>query len=50
MGGEESVISKDMHRNKAQELLAYYDQKYIQKWVLHDEAGGEHLLDRELTM
>ena len=38
MGGVESVISKDMHRNKAQELLAYYDQKYIQKWVLHDEA------------
>ena len=38
MGGVESVVSKDMHRNKAQEKFAYYDQKYIQRWVLHDEA------------
>ena len=38
MGGVESVVSKDMHRNKAQERFDYYDQKYIQRWVLHDEA------------
>ena len=38
MGGVESVVSKDMHRNKAQERFAYYDEKYIQRWVLHDEA------------
>lgn len=34
----ESIASTQMHRNKAQELFAYYDEKYIQKWVLHDEA------------
>ena len=34
----ESIASSEMHRNKAQLLFAKYDEKYIQKWVLHDEA------------
>ena len=38
MSGVESIASCKMHRNKAQLLFAKYDEKYIQKWVLHDEA------------
>ena len=38
MSGVESVATCEMHRNKAQKLFAYYDEKYIQRWVLHDEA------------
>ena len=38
MGGMESIASTKMHRNKAQKLFSHYDEKYIQKWVLHDEA------------
>ena len=38
MSGVESVATCEMHRNKAQLLFAKYDEKYIQKWVLHDEA------------
>ena len=38
MGGVESIASKEMHRNKAQELFAYYDEKYIKKLVLHEAA------------
>ena len=38
MSGMESIASCEMHRNKAQLLFAKYDEKYIQKWILHDEA------------
>ena len=38
MSGVESVATCEMHRNKAQKLFANFDEKYIQKWVLHDEA------------
>ena len=38
MSGVESIASTQMHRSKAQELFNYYDEKYIQKWILHDEA------------
>ena len=34
----ESIASSEMHRNKAQLWFAKYGEKYIQKWVLHDEA------------
>ena len=37
MGGIESILG-GMHRNKAHEVFSYYDKKYIQPWVLHNDA------------
>ena len=38
MSGLESIATCKMHRNKAELLFAQFDENYIQKWVLHDEA------------
>lgn len=37
MGGIESVIG-GVHRHVVLEVFSIYDEKYIQKWFLHDEA------------
>ena len=37
MGGIEAVIG-GIHRNVVLEVISHYDKKYVEKWVLHDEA------------
>ena len=39
MGGIEAVIG-GIHRHTVFEVISYYDKKYIEKWMLHDEAAN----------
>ena len=39
MGGVEAIIG-GIHRHTVLDVISYYDKKYIEKWMLHDEAAN----------